>query len=387
MKNERTVAEAFPPGEFLSEELEARGWTQADLAAILGRPTRLVNEIVSSKRGITPETAKGLGEAFGTGAEYWMNLESAYRLAQVKADDSVARRALIYSKAPVKEMIRRGWIEASANVSVLEKSVVDFFGMGSIHEEPRALAHAARKSTTYVEVSPAQRAWLFRARELAQSVPTSRHYEPELLDECVAQLRTLTSHPQEARRVPAFLSSFGIRFLVVEHLAQTRIDGVSFWLDDLAPVIALSMRFNRIDWFWHTLMHEIGHIRSGDGRGEESPSLDLELCDDTPGVALTQTIDKEAKANRFAVETLVPQDELERFIARKGPLFATQAIAAFAQRIGVHPGIVVGQLQRRPDGIGYQHSRRLLEPVREIVVASALTDGWGQMITTQEARL
>ena len=58
--NERIPAEVFPPGEFLRGELEARGWTQTEFAEIISRPTRLVNEIIAGKRGITPDTARGL---------------------------------------------------------------------------------------------------------------------------------------------------------------------------------------------------------------------------------------------------------------------------------------------------------------------------------------
>ena len=112
--SERRPAEVFPPGDFIKEELEARAWTQTDLAEILGRPQRVVSEIIHGKRAISPETATGLGDAFGTGAQFWMNLESAYQLAQVKdQDEDVARRARLYSKAPVKEMLRRRWIEPS----------------------------------------------------------------------------------------------------------------------------------------------------------------------------------------------------------------------------------------------------------------------------------
>ena len=56
----RVPAEVFAPGELIREELEARGWTQVDLAEILGRPVRLVNELVAGKKQITPDTAKGL---------------------------------------------------------------------------------------------------------------------------------------------------------------------------------------------------------------------------------------------------------------------------------------------------------------------------------------
>lgn len=77
-------AEVLPPGEFLKEEMDERGWTQQDLADILGRPHRLVNELIAGKRAITPETATGLAEGFGTSAAYWINLESAYQLHQTR---------------------------------------------------------------------------------------------------------------------------------------------------------------------------------------------------------------------------------------------------------------------------------------------------------------
>jgi HTH-type transcriptional regulator/antitoxin HigA len=164
--SERIPAEVFPPGEFIKEELEARGWTQTDLAEILGRPQRLVSEIINGKRAISPETAKGLGEAFGTGAQFWMNLESAYQLARVKdQDDVVARRANLYSKVPVKEMLKRRWIEPSNSVDVLEKQIVDFFELTRLDDEIRFCA-AARQSTSYKDVTPMQCAWLFRAKNL-----------------------------------------------------------------------------------------------------------------------------------------------------------------------------------------------------------------------------
>jgi HTH-type transcriptional regulator / antitoxin HigA len=92
--NRRPVAEVFPPGDFIREELEARGWTQSDLAKILGRPPQTVNAIINGKKAITPQTALELAAAFGTSAEFWMNLETAYRLQEEsEADPEIAVRA------------------------------------------------------------------------------------------------------------------------------------------------------------------------------------------------------------------------------------------------------------------------------------------------------
>ncbi len=125
--------EVFPPGAILKEELSARGWSQADLAAILGRPPRVVNEIIKAKRAITPETAHGLGEALSTGPELWMNLESLYQLSLVRVKHSaIARRARIFGRFPVRELQKRGWISGGSNLDGLERSLLAFFRMESL---------------------------------------------------------------------------------------------------------------------------------------------------------------------------------------------------------------------------------------------------------------
>ena len=83
-----TFTEVFPPGEFLRKELEARNWTQTELAEIIAPPVRPINEIIAGKEGITPETAIRLCESLGTGPEVWMNLESQYQLSQVRSTHS-----------------------------------------------------------------------------------------------------------------------------------------------------------------------------------------------------------------------------------------------------------------------------------------------------------
>lgn len=141
MKDEHIPAEVFPPGHLIKHELEARGWTQEALADIMGRPSRAISEILSGKKQITPETAQGLGDAFGTGAQTWLNLESAYRLHLYRQNtppsDVVKRRAFLHERAPIRDMIRRGWIAGSDEVAVLEQQFCTFFKIATVDEKPR----------------------------------------------------------------------------------------------------------------------------------------------------------------------------------------------------------------------------------------------------------
>lgn len=374
---DRKLAEVFPPGEFIKEELEARDWAQDDLAEILGRPARLINELIAGKRGITPETAKGLGEAFGTNAQLWMNLESLYRLASnVSEHEPVARRAALYAKAPIRAMVRRNWIEPSSNIDVLEKSVCDFFELENINDEPK-LVYASRKSTSYVESTPIQWAWLYRAVHLAKAVDAQK-FTKARLDDALERLKFLLPNPQDIRMVPKILSESGIKLLVIEPLPQSKIDGVTFWADD-SPVIALSLRYDRIDWFWHTLAHElVGHVKNGGGENM-SAVLDIDLLGQQNDTNRPQY---EVEADNNAVSFLVPQAALDNFIARISPLYSKARLIRFANRIHVHPGIVVGQLQHPSRGeLNYSQHRDMLVKVRDIITSTALTDGWGHSLS------
>jgi HTH-type transcriptional regulator / antitoxin HigA len=124
----RLLPEAFHPGEYIREEAEERGWSPSDLADILGYERNVISDVLTGRRSVSPEMAKALGDAFGTGAQVWLNLQAAYRLAtSAEKDDAVARRAKLYEKAPIREMQRRGWIEESSNVEILEAQVCQFF--------------------------------------------------------------------------------------------------------------------------------------------------------------------------------------------------------------------------------------------------------------------
>jgi HTH-type transcriptional regulator/antitoxin HigA len=366
----RVPAEVFPPGEFIREELEARGWTQGDLAQIMDRPLRLVNELIGGKKQITPETARGLAKAFGDDDPlYWMNLDSAYRLANTApVDDSVGRRAKLYSRFPVREIMKRNWIEASDNLDVIEHRVCRFFGIRTI-DEPLHFEHAA-KADQYGRRTEIQYAWLHRAKELAQAVH-SIAYSERKLRAALKNLKKLLAAPEEIRQVAHILAEAGVRFVIVEYLPGAKIDGAAFWLAE-SPVIALSLRFDRVDNFWFVLRHEIEHVLNRDGNG--NVIIDIELMENLR--QKTALPPEEMRANAQAAEFCVSGEELRNFIVRIRPLYSEQRILLFSKRIGVHPGIVVGQLQFREE-IPYTHFHKFRVKIREIVTQTTLTDGWG----------
>ncbi|MCA8980625.1 MAG: helix-turn-helix domain-containing protein [Planctomycetes bacterium] len=368
--------DVFPPGEFIKDEMLERGWSQADLAEIIGKSPKLVSEILSGKRSITPETAASLGAAFGEGdpdsAQVWLNLESRYRLSRIATGGGdVSRRARLYEKAPVKEMVRRGWLRQSNDVDALERDLLCFLGIDSTDDDPTILAAARAKGSWAREWTPAQQVWFVRVAQLGSMVNANR-YSAARLRSAMEQLKALIPDAENVRLVPRLLADAGVRLVVVEHTSGSRIDGATLWLDPKSPVVGLSMRYDRIDYFWHTLFHELAHVR----QGKRASGLDIDLAG--PDSDREDWSDIEVEADTETVSGLVPQDALTDFIRRVRPLYSQKKILGFAAKCRTHPAIVLGQLKHRGE-IPWKNMARLHVKVREYITDSALTDGWGHM--------
>lgn len=361
------------PGEFIREELEARGWSQRDLAYILGVPEQAVNLITSGKRGVSPEMAKALGKAFDVSAEYFANLQQAFEMAHARAPDpAVERRAKLQSVFPIREMIKRGWL-ADTDIGLLEAQLMRFFCKNDLSEVPH-LAHAAKQADYSEASSPLQLAWLFRVRQIAAEMVVPAYSEAKL-KELVKELPRYMKDAEEIRHIPRQLSECGIRFVIVETLPKANIDGVCFWLDNKSPVVGLTTFRDRIDNFWFVLRHEIEHVLNGDGRGElngEQIDVDLEGAgagDDLPPA--------EQKANAAAQDCCVPASDLESFYLRKFPYISEKDVKGFAGRLGRHPGIVVGQLQRRMKRYDWLNRHKV--KVRQFLLGNTVVDGFGDV--------
>ena len=135
-------------------------------------------------------------------------------------------------------------------------------------------------------------------------------------------------------------------------------------------MIGMSMRYDRIDNFWFVLRHEIAHVRHG--HGKSAAIIDVELD------GQTSVNEEERIANEEAAAFCVPAKNMQSFYLRKKPFFAEREVVAFAKRMNVHPGLVVGQLHRRMGK--YNFLRRHLVPIRETISGSMMVDGWGDIV-------
>jgi HTH-type transcriptional regulator/antitoxin HigA len=342
------------PGPRISQELKVRGWSQKDLAEVLGRPLQAINEIVNKSKQVTPETAVQLGQAFGTSAEFWANLEALYRvrLAQRTAGASgVERRSRLYALAPVNELIHRGWIRASDRIDDLERAVCEFLEIGDVREEPRAPVAKLRHTPSRDPETRAQVAWIKRAENLVRSQGVG-HFDVARFNEAVPSLFDMARSPSDVARLPDALADLGVHFVVVPHLPKTFLDGAAFRVGQ-HPVVALTLRYDRVDNLWFTFAHEAAHVAHGDDG----------VLDDRPDRTNRKKEPTERAADRAASAWLIDSAAYRTFREATVDTPTRQQIEAFAERIGRHPSIVVGRLQH-DDVISWSQHRWAHEPVR-----------------------
>jgi HTH-type transcriptional regulator/antitoxin HigA len=362
----------FHPGEYIRDELEARGWSQAAFALILGWRPNVVQDVIKGTRTISLDMAKALGAAFGTEPQVWMNLQAAYQLAvSPKTDKSIRRKALIFGTFPVREMQNRGWISKTDDAERLEREICELLVIQNIGDQPDQ-KYAARKSDDYSTTTPTQQVWLARARHLAARLSVERRFTDNAHVSMMKELSFIKNEPESIRHIPRILAKYGVRFLVVQGIKGSFIDGACFWLDKNSPCIALSLRWDRIDAFWFNLVHELGHIKYRHG-----DIVDIYMFGEDAKVGNLKP-EAEKMADDFATTFLLDQGTLNSFISRHHPLYSKLYVMAFAMQNDVHPGIVVGQLQHKGK-LPWSHLRGLLVKIRAHITSTALTDGWGHI--------
>src|ERR1700733_14254129 len=164
---EQVGKKVFPVSKYIKGELVTRAWTQADLAYVMGRKASEISSLMVGRRQLSPELAQELGVVLGRGAEYWLGLDSAYRLSQTDyVDQAVVLRSELFS-FPIKEMQKRRWIAETLDTAELQQELERFFmndGLGRPQSDSYELPFPTSFKRTIKESSlnKAEKAWLAR---------------------------------------------------------------------------------------------------------------------------------------------------------------------------------------------------------------------------------
>lgn len=369
--------------ELLQETMRAANFTQETLADLLGRPQSVISEILNGKRAISPEIAVEFETVFGLKlcAENLLNLQGKYLLQEARATwkkADIRLKAKLQEEFPVLEMEKRGWIPKLTDVDEKVKAVLAFARSSPNLDEivpPFESPALARQSVTLGYLSPSSRssrAWQFRVRELAEMTPVKTFNHTLFATEGLAAIRRLVRHPKGVAEVPQALATYGVRFVIVEHLDKTKLNGAAMWLDaekQTSPVIALTLRYGKIDNFWFNLAHELQHIRHRHGF-----SINSESVDDFEDPSLREIEDE---AERDGSEWLIPEARLRSFVERRMGRINDASVVAFAEIADVHPGVLVGMLNHL-DVIPYQKFVKMKIDVRTMALMSSMSDGFGR---------
>ncbi|MDA3933958.1 MAG: helix-turn-helix domain-containing protein [Gammaproteobacteria bacterium] len=352
-KNEYLPDHAVAPGELLDYELELRGMTRAELAKRTGLSEKHVIAIVKGKGTtiITPETAIKLERTLGMPVDYWLNLEANYQETRARLAEQVRLEKDLgwLDQIPIREMAKLGWIEKRKDKRFQLDELLRFFGIANVAQWkevwPR-LAVAYRQHNKHEIFPEAVSAWL-RQGEIEAGRIDCRKYDKKNFRSALDQIRSITTVPEPEAFIPELqeqCAGAGVAVVFVPGLPKTGLSGATRWLKPGKALIQLSLRDKTNDHLWFTFFHEAAHILL---HGKKELFLE-----GTSGM----DEDREAEANAFAADLLIPSRAWRRFIERAD--FSLQSIQNFAEHVEIAPGIVIGRLQHEGQ-LPHTHGNKL----------------------------
>lgn len=326
----KTFPEKLPdPIEAIQFRMEQAGLKPADLIPYIGSRSR-VSEILSGKRKLTLDMIRSLEGGLGIPAKVL--------LKEPQIDEDLIFNN--WSFKLLKEMGRRGYFGskhiASNNGNDLLKNFFSTIG------SPLQFQALLRQSSSYRTAPSTDKyaliAWAGRIMEKAKKVKPSVKYQSGTVNLSFMQkLSSLSLKENSPIVIQAYLKKHGIILVVEPHFAKTHLDGATLLMNEDNPIIGLTIRHDRLDNFWFTLMHELAHIAL---HYNQAIHLFYDELEDIKGIDFGT---KENEADQLAGEALVPTSKWEVSPARLIP--SSMAAESLAKELGVHVAIVAGKIR------------------------------------------
>jgi Zn-dependent peptidase ImmA (M78 family) len=241
------------------------------------------------------------------------------------------------AELPVGDMIKFGWLKPVPHPLEEMAACLQFFNVPSVSAWRQAYANlqeivAFRRSPLFDSRPAAVAAWL-RQGEIESEAIECSPWDPRRFEEALSSIRSLTRQKNPSRFIPELrrlCAASGVAVAIVRAPNGCRASGATRFLSRNKALLLLSFRYLSDDQFWFCFFHEAGHLLL---HGEKGFFLE--------GIDAPATTE-EQEANEFAERTLVPPEFKPTLLGLPAD---GRKVIRFGRRIGVSPGIVVGQLQ------------------------------------------
>lgn len=251
-----------------------------------------------------------------------------------------------------KELVARGWLKSTDDDSPLASV---FFEL-PFSKQPTLFRKSAKADEGLLAI------WQARARTEAEYIylAEGRSAFTGLTRENLREVAQLSVDPLVVRQLPSILAHFGIVLVYLYALPGMSADAAVFRLRTGHPVVALSLRFPRLDYFWFTLLHELAHLVLHVDHLEEPTFFDVEADEEKDRI--------EKAANRLAKDSIVDRESWRNCSPKYDP--SDQVLYAYAGEQGVHPSLIAGLL--RKESGNYKRYSSVVNgcDVREIIFGS-----------------
>jgi len=330
------------PGDTMVDILEERDISQLAFAQRIGLSVEQAKELLQGRARITIEIARQLEVVLGGSAAFWVNREYQYRddLARLHSEEVGVTAGEWLSELPLKDMIKFGWLAPFlSSAPSRERACLQFFGVPDAATWRAtyrgALESAAfRTSGSFTSQPGALAAWLRRG-EIESGLLDCGPWDAKRFQSALSGIRRLTWRKNPKAFVPELqkrCAECGVAVVIVRAPTGCRASGATRFPSPSKALLLLSFRYLSDDHFWFTFFHEAGHLLL-----HSNSALFLE------GPERVST-NEEEEANEFSARILIPPEFQTMLL---GLRIEVREVIRFAKRVGVSPGIVVGQLQHR----------------------------------------
>ena len=332
---------AFHPGYYIAEIIEDMEISQAEFATRMGTTPKTLSQLINGQANISNDLAKKLSAMMGTSVEVWQNLQNTYDQKQIEIQQAKEfdEQSEIVKQIDYKYFVDVVGLPAVKDIREKVANLCKFFKVADLRimMQPDFLVNFRSGSSNTTEKNIINsRAWIQTAMNIAKGIET-KPFNAEKLKSYLPKLRSLTIQKPEVfmLRMNEIFAECGVAFVLLPHLKNSGVNGAVKWVSEDRVVLAMNNRGLDADKFWFSLFHEIRHVFQQKIKTVFISSSLEEM------MGINNNL--EADADKFATNFLIPPDDYRRFAPSK--YTSDDEIVAFANSIGIHPGIVAGRLQ------------------------------------------